>query len=83
MGGAAIVPEKRPLPRQRRTLLAWDRNFAGGWDRIKAKYDERFYRMWRYYLLSSAASFRARRNQLWQIVLSPHASTQAYESIRA
>ena len=65
-----------------RTLLAWDRNFTAGWEQMKDKYDERFYRMWRYYLLSSAASFRSRRNQLWQIVYTPNASTRVYESIR-
>jgi len=53
-----------------RTLMAWYRNFTGNWDRIKDLYDERFYRMWSYYLLSCAGSFRARRNQLWQIVFS-------------
>ncbi len=65
-----------------RTLLAWHSNFNEGWERIKERYGERFFRMWNYYLLSSAASFRARRNQLWQIVLAPIASTTAYESIR-
>ena len=65
-----------------RTLLAWHRNFNDGWDRIKERYGERFRRMWNYYLLSSAASFRSRRNQLWQIVLAPIASTGFYESIR-
>ncbi|MBN2398028.1 MAG: cyclopropane fatty acyl phospholipid synthase [Deltaproteobacteria bacterium] len=53
-----------------RTLMAWFANFDGNWDRIRHLYDERFYRMWKYYLLSCAGSFRARRNQLWQIVLS-------------
>lgn len=52
------------------TLMAWYQNFIGNWDRIKDLYDERFYRMWSYYLLSCAGSFRARRNQLWQIVFS-------------
>lgn len=52
------------------TLMAWYQNFTGNWDRIKDLYDERFYRMWSYYLLSCAGSFRARRNQLWQIVFS-------------
>ena len=33
-------------------------------------YTDRFYRMWKYYLMASAGSFRARRLQLWQIVLS-------------
>lgn len=52
------------------TLMAWYRNFTNNWDQIKEAYDERFYRMWTYYLLSCAGSFRARRNQLWQIVYS-------------
>ncbi|MGO8693082.1 MAG: cyclopropane fatty acyl phospholipid synthase [Rectinemataceae bacterium] len=64
------------------TLLAWDRNFRANWDRIKDRYGERFFRMWRFYLLSSAGSFRALHNQLWQIVLSPLESTKIYESIR-
>ena len=33
-------------------------------------YDERIYRMWRYFLLSLAGSDRARRNPLWQVVCS-------------
>jgi len=33
-------------------------------------YSERFFRMWKYYLMASAGSFRARKLQLWQIVLS-------------
>ena len=52
------------------TLMAWHKNFNEHWDSIKANYDERFRRMWNYYLLSCAASFRARDCQLWQIVLS-------------
>lgn len=52
------------------TLMAWHRNFEAHWDELSASYDERFRRMWRYYLLSSAGNFRARRNQVWQIVYS-------------
>lgn len=52
------------------TLMAWYRNFIQNWPQIKDLYDDRFYRMWVYYLLSCAASFRSRRNQLWQLVLS-------------
>jgi len=52
------------------TLMAWYRNFKTNWPQIKELYDERFNRMWTYYLLSSAGSFRSRRNQLWQIVFS-------------
>ena len=43
---------------------------------------QRFYRMWRYFLLSSAGSDRARRNQLWQIVYSKKGLDGGYESIR-
>jgi len=52
------------------TLLAWHRNFIDNWRYIQDAYDQRFQRMWVYYLLSCAGSFRARRNQLWQIVFS-------------
>jgi cyclopropane-fatty-acyl-phospholipid synthase len=53
-----------------RTLMAWFENFHKNWNTLKHLYDERFYRMWKYYLLACAGSFRARKNQLWQIVLS-------------
>lgn len=53
-----------------KTLIAWCNNFKKNWSKLKYEYDERFYRMWTYYLLSCAGSFRARRNQLWQIVFS-------------
>ncbi len=53
-----------------KTLMAWHKNFTRNWDKIKDKYDDRFLRMWRFYLLSCAATFRSRRNQLWQVVFS-------------
>ncbi|MEN8229298.1 MAG: cyclopropane fatty acyl phospholipid synthase [Bacteroidota bacterium] len=52
------------------TLMAWYKNFVRAWPQLKEKYGERFYRMWRYYLLSSAGGFRSRRNQLWQVVMT-------------
>ena len=52
------------------TLMAWHANFEAAWPELKDKYDERFYRMWRYYLLSSAGGFRARSSQLWQVVFT-------------
>jgi cyclopropane-fatty-acyl-phospholipid synthase len=42
-----------------KTLMAWFENFDSGWDRLKAKYGERFYRLWKYYLLYCAGSYRA------------------------
>ncbi len=52
------------------TLMAWHKNFVKAWPQLKDKYGEYFYRMWSYYLLSSAGGFRSRRNQLWQIVMT-------------
>jgi cyclopropane-fatty-acyl-phospholipid synthase len=65
-----------------KTLIAWHRNLGDNWGKIKSTYDERFRRMWQYYLLSCAGSFRARRNQLWQIVLSKKGVIGGYKSIR-
>ncbi|MBW2649357.1 MAG: cyclopropane fatty acyl phospholipid synthase [Deltaproteobacteria bacterium] len=62
-----------------RTLIAWFENFDRNWDKIKHIYDKRFYRMWKYYLLSCAGSFRARKNQLWQIVLSKKGSKDGWK----
>ena len=59
------------------TLMAWHSNVAAAWDELPG-YDERFRRMWRYYLLSSAGTFRARRLQLWQVVFSRDGSPEAY-----
>lgn len=61
-----------------KTLMAWHRNFMRHWDLLKANYDERFYRMWTYYLLTCAGSFRSRENQLWQIVLSKNGIEGGY-----
>ncbi|MDW7773180.1 MAG: cyclopropane fatty acyl phospholipid synthase [Desulfobulbaceae bacterium] len=65
-----------------KTLMAWYRNFNARWDDIRENYDETFYRMWKYYLLSCAGSFRARKNQLWQIVLSDRGVPDVYQSAR-
>jgi cyclopropane-fatty-acyl-phospholipid synthase len=61
-----------------RTLMAWYENFKNNWPVLQEKYDERFHRMWSYYLLASAGSFRARENQLWQIVLAKEELAENY-----
>jgi len=55
-----------------RTLVGWDANFRAAWAELSrdGRLDERFYRMWRYYLNASAGAFRARKLNLWQMVLS-------------
>jgi cyclopropane-fatty-acyl-phospholipid synthase len=63
-----------------RTLMAWHSNLAAGWDRLKSGYDERFYRIWTYYLLSCAGAFRARSLQVWQLVLSPEGVPGGYRA---
>ncbi|CAD5279825.1 MULTISPECIES: cyclopropane fatty acyl phospholipid synthase [unclassified Imperialibacter] len=64
-----------------KTLMAWQRNFADNWHKLSDHYTERFYRMWNYYLLSCAGTFRARKNQLWQLVFSTGLTAQ-YASVR-
>jgi cyclopropane-fatty-acyl-phospholipid synthase len=48
------------------------------WPQLRLSNDERFYRMWRFHLLSSAASFRTRHHQMWQLVLSPKGLHKVY-----
>jgi len=62
-----------------RTLMAWHSNFEQHWPELRHRYDERFYRMWRYYLLSAAGSFRARNVQLWQILFSNNGITGEFQ----
>ena len=66
-----------------KTLMAWYNNFVNGWSILKDKYGDRFFRMWEYFLLSSAGAFRARnKNQLWQIVLSKNGVLGGYIPVR-
>ena len=53
-----------------KTLMCWYENFENAWNELKVDFDERFRRMWRYYLLTSAGGFRARQTQLWQFVMT-------------
>ncbi|RYZ27098.1 MAG: cyclopropane fatty acyl phospholipid synthase, partial [Sphingobacteriales bacterium] len=64
------------------TLMAWLKNFEDNWDTIKKDYDGTFYRMWRYFLCASAASFRSRKNHLWHIVLTKPMHVGGYDSVR-
>jgi cyclopropane-fatty-acyl-phospholipid synthase len=63
-----------------RTLMAWKANVDMYWDELSAAYDERFRRMWDFYLLSSAGSFRARTLQLYQFVMSRDGLPSGYEA---
>lgn len=64
-----------------KTLMAWHANLEAAWPRLSGKYSDRFRRLWSYYLLTCAGTFRARRNQLWQIVLSPDGVPSGYQRV--
>ncbi|HEX8949454.1 MAG TPA: cyclopropane fatty acyl phospholipid synthase [Dissulfurispiraceae bacterium] len=64
------------------TLLAWFRNFDAHWDELRELYSDRFYRMWKYYLLSCSGSFRCRHMQVWQFVLSKRGVPGGYRPVR-
>jgi cyclopropane-fatty-acyl-phospholipid synthase len=63
-----------------RTLMEWHARFERAWPDLSERYGERFRRLWRYYLLCSAASFRARRSQLLQVVMTRPGSSQPGEA---
>jgi cyclopropane-fatty-acyl-phospholipid synthase len=65
-----------------KTLMAWYYNLVDQWESIKLTKDEQFFRLWSYYLLSSAGGFRARDMQLWQIVFSKFGLKNGYRSVR-
>ena len=64
-----------------RTLMAWYSNIESRWSEIPT-YDERFRRMWRFYLLGSAAGFRSRSLQLWQFVMRRKGMLPRYTAVR-
>jgi cyclopropane-fatty-acyl-phospholipid synthase len=65
-----------------KTLCAWEKNFVANWPgELETKYGERFYRMWRYYLLSCAGAFSSNHLGLWQLVLSK-GLPEVYEGVR-
>jgi cyclopropane-fatty-acyl-phospholipid synthase len=64
-----------------RTLMSWWTRFDAAWPELSARYGERFYRMWKFYLQVSAAMFRARNIQLWQVMLSPRGIRGGYHRV--
>lgn len=65
-----------------RTLMAWHANFHRHYDEIRDRYDERFKRMWDFYLLACAGMFRARQLQLWQVVMRKIGPSDTYIGAR-
>jgi cyclopropane-fatty-acyl-phospholipid synthase len=52
------------------TLMAWWVNFDRTYAEISHKYDQRFYRMWKFYLLAAAGASRSRDGQLYHLVMT-------------
>lgn len=65
-----------------KTLMAWHKNFQEAWPRLKDAYNKMFYKMWEFYLCASAASFRSKRLNLWQLVLTKKELPGMYQSVR-
>jgi cyclopropane-fatty-acyl-phospholipid synthase len=58
------------------TLMAWWDNFDATYSEISAKYDRKFYQMWKFYLLAAAGAARARDGQLYQVVMTKTGTAQ-------
>lgn len=67
------------------TLGEWYKNFAAAWPRLaeeNPKYTERFFRMWKFYLLGCSGMFTAREAQLYHYVFSKRGVLGGYTSVR-
>ena len=62
--------------------MAWWDRFNQAWPRLQSRYNQRFYLMWKYYLLCCAGFFRSRQGQLWQLVLTRAERAEPYRSVR-
>lgn len=67
-----------------KTLMAWLDNFIKNWPSISHLFKDQkhFYRLWTHYLSVGAGLFRARKFQLWQIILTKKGLPGGYISVR-
>ncbi|HHL42888.1 MAG TPA: SAM-dependent methyltransferase, partial [Hellea balneolensis] len=52
------------------TCLHWDQRFQANRDKIASMMDERFCRMWEFYLIVSELSFRYSKNMVFQMQMA-------------
>ncbi len=52
------------------TLKAWRERFMANWDKAAEIYDERFCRMWEFYLIASELGFLHGSNMIFQLLLA-------------
>ena len=57
-------------PHYAQTLRAWRRRFRANWNKVRDIYDERFCRMWEFYLASSEIAFRHLGLTVFQIQMA-------------
>ena len=53
------------------TMLEWNKRFQHNRKRVAELYDERFCRMWEFYLVSAETMFRTGAQMVFQLLLSP------------
>ena len=76
--GCSIREVRDIAPSYVRTLRAWRDRFLGRLDEVRALgFDERFIRMWEYYLALSEAGFATGLSQDLQIVLEKGRGVEA------
>lgn len=64
------------------TLSAWHHNFQSNWADLSEHYDERFRRMFEYYLLYCKGGFQAGHLQHWQMVFTKQGQVIDYRGDR-
>jgi cyclopropane-fatty-acyl-phospholipid synthase len=64
------------------TLMAWHQRFVLNWPGFQDRFDASTFRMWTYYFLHLAGVFRARKNHLFQVLLSKKGIPGGYRSVR-
>ena len=81
--GLFVMEDMQNLgPHYDKTLMHWYANFTNAWPRLASKYGERFRRMFEYYLLCCAGSFRSRTVQLFQVLMTKKGRSQPDVCVR-
>lgn len=66
-----------------KTLMCWHERFTEAWPQIAGDYNDRFKRMWDFYLLSIAGGFRSERMNVDQVVYRKGGPDTGREPVRA
>lgn len=80
IGGLLVLEDWHNFgPDYVKTCYAWFDKFDRKWQGSR---DDRFYRMWKYWILAVGGGFKARTRQMWQLVLSKGGVAGGYEALR-